>query len=240
MYNTERILIVDDEQGLLDMLKITFQKERYQNITCATSAAEALEYVKNNEYDMILLDVMLPDFSGFDLCPEIRKHTFAPIIFITACDGDFDKLRGLTIGGDDYITKPFNPLEVVARVNTILRRQKHYATLQENVVQEENLYDYGIFTINPSDATLTVNGKIVDCTAKEYDLLLYFCKNPNRIFTLTQLYEAVWDTLSFGDDKTVTMHISKLRKKLGDDSKSPSMIVNMRGIGYKFIPPSKE
>jgi DNA-binding response OmpR family regulator len=239
VYNTERILIVDDEQGLLHMLKITFQKERFNNIDLAASAVEAMEYVRNNTYDIILLDVMLPDFSGFELCSEIRKYTFTPIIFITACDGDFDKLRGLTIGGDDYITKPFNPLEVVARVNAILRRQKHYISLQENIKQDNDCYDYGLFTVSPSDATLMVNGEIVECTAKEYELLLHLCRNPNRVFTLTQLYEAVWNSLSFGDEKTVTMHISKLRKKLGDDTKSPSIIVNIRGIGYKFVPPAK-
>lgn len=239
MYNTEKILIVDDEQGLLDMLKITFQKERYANIDCATLASDAMECVKNKKYDIILLDVMLPDFSGFDLCTEIRKYTFSPIIFITACDGDFDKLRGLTIGGDDYITKPFNPLEVVARVNAVLRRQKHYKTLQKEKKQDAEYYDYGLFSINPTNATLIVNNEIMSCTAKEYELLLYFCKNPNRVFTLSQLYEAVWGTMSFGDEKTVTMHISKLRKKLCDDTKSPSIIVNMRGIGYKFIPPGR-
>lgn len=240
MYNNEKILMVDDEQGLLDMLKITFQKERFNCVDCATSATEALKCVKNNEYDIILLDVMLPDFSGFDLCTEIRKYTFSPIIFLSACDGDFDKLRGLTIGGDDYITKPFNPLEVVARVNAILRRQKHYSSLQEDGKQNSNCYDYGDFIVNPSEATLKVGSELVECTAKEYELLLHFCKNPNRIFTLSQLYEAVWGTLSFGDEKTVTMHISKLRKKLDDDTKSPSILVNMRGIGYKFIPPTKE
>lgn len=239
MYNTEKILIVDDEQGLLDMLKITFQKERFMNINCTVSACDALESVKNNEYDLILLDVMLPDFSGFDLCTEIRKYTFSPIIFITACDGDFDKLRGLTIGGDDYITKPFNPIEVVARANAILRRQKHYRSLQEEKIQNEDCYNYGMFSVNPTDATLKVNGEKVECTAKEYELLLYFCKNPNRVVTLSQLYEAVWGTMSFGDEKTVTMYISRLRKKLCDDTKSPSIIVNMRGIGYKFIPPTK-
>lgn len=240
IYNNDRILMVDDEQGLLDMLKITFKKERFHFVDCATSSTEALEYVKNNEYDIILLDVMLPDFSGFDLCTEIRKYTFSPIIFISACDGDFDKLRGLTIGGDDYITKPFNPLEVVARVNAILRRQKHYSSLQEEGKLNSNCYDYGAFIVNPSDATLKVGGELVECTAKEYELLLHFCKNPNRIFTLSQLYEAVWGTSSYGDEKTVTMHISKLRKKLKDDTKSSSMLVNMRGIGYKFVPPTKE
>ena len=240
IYNNEKILMVDDEQGLLDMLKITFQKERFHFVDCATSATEALKYVKKNEYDVILLDVMLPDFSGFDLCTEIRKYTFSPVIFISACDGDFDKLRGLSIGGDDYITKPFNPLEVVARVNSILRRQKYYNTLQEEGKQNSSCYDYGAFIVNSSDATLKVGDELVECTAKEYELLLHFCKNPNRIFTLSQLYEAVWGTLSYGDEKTVTMHISKLRKKLGDDTKSSSILVNMRGIGYKFVPPTQE
>lgn len=231
---------MDDEQGLLDMLKITFQKERFNLIDCATTAAAALEYVKANEYDMILLDVMLPDFSGFDLCAEIRKYTFSPIIFLSACDGDFDKLRGLAIGGDDYITKPFNPIEVVARVNAILRRQKHYKSMRHEETQVSKCYEYGSFTVNTAEATLMVKGEIVECTAKEYELLLHFCKKPNRVFTLSQLYEAVWDTSSFGDEKTVTMHISKLRKKLCDDTKSPSILVNMRGIGYKFVPPTKE
>lgn len=242
MYHNDKILIVDDEKGLLDMLRISFQKEHFSHIDCATTASEALQYVQNNNYDIILLDVMLPDFSGFDLCIEIRKHTFSPIIFITACDGDFDKLQGLAIGGDDYITKPFNPLEVVARVNVLLRRQKHYQSSQiadplHTHSRTNLLYDYKLFTVNPTEASLTVNGKPVECTAKEYELLLYFCQNPNRIFTLSQLYESVWGTMSFGDEKTVTMHISKLRKKLGDDTKSPTMLVNIRGIGYKFIPP---
>jgi DNA-binding response OmpR family regulator len=128
---------------------------------------------------------------------------------------------------------------VVARVNAILRRQRQYAPLREDERQLNELFDYGGFTLNPAAAALTVNGKAVECTAKEYELLLYLCRNPNRIFTLAQLYKAVWDNASFGDEKTVTMHISKLRKKIGDDAKSPSTIINMRGIGYKFVPPAK-
>lgn len=237
MYESERILLVDDEEGLLEMLKITLEKERYKNITCATTAAQALDYIKNNEYDLILLDVMLPDFSGFELCQEARKYTYTPIIFLTARDSDYDKLSGLAIGGDDYITKPYNPMEVVARVKAILRRQKYG---KDKPVEEIRQFDFGRFQLNPEDATLVVGGEAVECTAKEFELLTFFCKNPNRVFTAGQLYEAVWDSLGLGDDKTVAMHISRIRKKIGDDAKNASMIVNLRGIGYKFVPPGRE
>jgi DNA-binding response OmpR family regulator len=240
MYNDEKILLVDDEAGLLNLLKITLEKERYHNITCAKTGTQALENIKQSTYDLILLDVMLPDFSGFDLCSEIRKHTFAPIIFLTACGSDFDKLTGLALGGDDYITKPFNPLEVMARIKAILRRQKHYKTPHVKESVPPQFFDFGIFQLNPATATLVVNSQEVECTAKEFDLLCFFCKNPNHVFTTTQIYEAVWDALGLGDEKTVTMHISKLRKKLGDDSKTPKILINLRGIGYKFIPPIKE
>lgn len=235
MYNMEKILLIDDEPGLLKLLKITLQKERYSNITCAETAAEALALIKENKYDLIILDVMLPDFSGFDLCSEIRKFAYTPIIFLTACDSDYNKLTGLAIGGDDYITKPFNPLEVVARVKAILRRQQ-YATSQAGQSQMQ-IFHFGNIILNLSEATLTVDRVLVECTAKEFDLLRFFCKNPNRVFTSTQLYEAVWETPGMGEEKTVTMHISKLRKKLGDDA--AGMILTLRGIGYKFAPPKE-
>lgn len=236
MYNNEKLLIIDDEAGLLNLLKITLQKERYTNITCIQTALEAMECIKKNSYDLILLDVMLPDMSGFDLCMEIRKYTYTPIIFLTACAGDFDKLTGLAIGGDDYITKPFNPLEVIARIKAILRRQKQYKEQTTDSVNSQ-IYDYGIFRLNPLTATLTVKGIEVECTAKEFDLLCFFCRHPNHVFTTAQIYESVWDHMGLGDEKTVTMHISKLRKKLGEDPKTPEILINLRGIGYKFIPP---
>ena len=124
MVEQEKILLVDDEVGILKLLEITLKKERFEKITFCTTGKETLNLVKNNTYDLILLDVMLPDFNGFELCREIRKHSNTPIIFITSASSDFDKLTGLGIGGDDYITKPFNPLEVVARVRALLRRKK--------------------------------------------------------------------------------------------------------------------
>lgn len=230
-----KILVVDDEIGLLKLLEITLRKENFNHIETASTGKGALQRIKETAYDIILLDIMLPDISGFELCTEIRKNTNTPIIFISARSTDFDKLTGLGIGGDDYITKPFNPLEVVARVKVILRRKEMYERSQ----QQDTLYDYGYFIFNPESATLTVKNQPVECTAKELELLHFFCKNPNRIFTTAQLYEFVWGNDVFGEEKTVTIHISKLRKKLGDDTRKPKIIVNLRGIGYKFIPPNE-
>ncbi|WP_342504241.1 response regulator transcription factor [Lysinibacillus sp. FSL L8-0126] len=237
MEPTEKILIVDDEVGILKLLEITLRKENFINIDAASTGKDTLQLVKENHYDIILLDIMLPDISGFELCTEIRKHTNTPIIFVSARSTDFDKLTGLGIGGDDYITKPFNPLEVVARIKVILRRQKMYESSHQ---QQSSKFDFGYFSLNPESATLIVNNQLVDCTAKELELLHFFCKNPNRIFTTSQLYEFVWGNDVYGEEKTVTIHISKLRKKLGDDTRKPKIIVNLRGIGYKFIPPKED
>lgn len=229
-----KVLLVDDEIGILKLLDITLRKENFIHIDTASSGKDALQRVQEHHYDMILLDIMLPDISGFELCTEIRKHTTAPIIFVSARSTDFDKLMGLGIGGDDYITKPFNPLEIVARIKAILRRQDMYERSQQQ--QMDTFYDYGCFAYYPDSATLIVNHQPVECTAKELELLHFFCKHPNRIFTTAQLYERVWGNDVFGEEKTVTIHISKLRKKLGDDTRNPKIIVNLRGIGYKFIP----
>lgn len=237
MESTEKILIVDDEVGILKLLEITLRKENFINIDAASTGKDTLQLVKENHYDIILLDIMLPDISGFELCTEIRKHTNTPIIFVSARSTDFDKLTGLGIGGEDYITKPFNPLEVVARIKVILRRQKMYESSHQ---QQSSKFDFGYFALNPESATLIVNNQLVDCTAKELELLHFFCKNPNRIFTTSQLYEFVWGNDVYGEEKTVTIHISKLRKKLGDDTRKPKIIVNLRGIGYKFIPPKED
>jgi len=232
-----KILVVDDEIGILKLLEITLRKEHFINIDTESTGKGALQRIKEKAYDIILLDIMLPDISGFELCTEIRKHTNTPIIFVSARSTDFDKLTGLGIGGDDYITKPFNPLEVIARIKVILRRQK----MNENSQQkQETLYNYGYFTFNPESATLIVKNQPIECTAKELELLNFFCKNPNRIFTTAQLYEFVWGNDVYGEEKTVTIHISKLRKKLGDDTRNPKIIVNLRGIGYKFIPPKED
>lgn len=238
-YQDAKLLLVDDEQGLLDMLKLALEREHFTSITCATNATQALDFIHASSFDLILLDVMMPDFSGFDLCREIRKTTDIPIIFITAMASDLDKLTGLTIGGDDYITKPFNPLEVAARIKVVLRRQGGSGSGAETPSPSTpQNYSFGEFTLDLMDYTLRRQGEPIECTAKELDLLRFFCENPRRVFTTGQIYRAVWGDQSFGDEKTVGMHISKLRKKLEDDD--ASIIVNQRGIGYKFMPPEKQ
>ncbi|GIN14708.1 transcriptional regulatory protein YvrH [Shouchella clausii] len=229
-----KILIVDDEIGIVKLLEITLEKENFIHIDKATTGKEALQLTKEKTFNLILLNIMLPDISGFELCTEIRRNTDTPIIFVSSRATDFDKLTGLGIGGDDYITKPFNPLEVIARIKAILRRQKMYERSEKKPV-----YDYGYFAFYPESAILMVQNQTVECTAKELELLHFFCENPNRIFTTAQLYERVWGNDVFGEEKTVTIHISKLRKKLGDDTRKPKIIVNLRGIGYKFIPPNE-
>lgn len=233
MLREESILLVDDEKGILVMLELLLKKEGFNRLTTASTGNEALRMVGLTSFDLIVLDVMLPDIEGFQLCGEIRKHTLAPIIFVTARSGDLDKLMGLGIGGDDYITKPFNPLEVLARINAQLRRQRLDRSINVTKVQR---FDYGYFVLNKTAAQLIVNGIEVPCTAKEYELLLFLCEHPNQVFTAIQLYEQVWGTALMGDEKTVVIHISKLRKKLESDAVNPKAIVNLRGIGYKFIP----
>ncbi|MFD0695791.1 response regulator transcription factor [Paenibacillus sp. GCM10027628] len=229
----EMILLVDDEEGILVMLENLLRKEGYTRIVKAGSAAEALMTVRTTRFDMIVLDVMLPDMDGFALCSELRKTTNAPILFLTARSSDLDKLQGLYLGGDDYVTKPFNPMEVVARIQAHLRRSSLYAS---DSLSAEELYRYDTFTVNRTTGELIVDNVVTPCPAKELELLLYFCKHPNRIFTAQQLYEQVWGIMVQGDEKTVVIHISRLRKKLEVNPSDPKLIVTMRGIGYKFVP----
>ncbi|MBB6733953.1 response regulator transcription factor [Cohnella zeiphila] len=233
----EAILLVDDEEGLLVMLENLLRQEGFARITKAGSAAEALQAARTASFDMIVLDVMLPDRDGFSLCAELRQTVRAPILFLTARSSDLDKLRGLHLGGDDYVTKPFNPMEVVARIQAHLRRSSVYAAADIRGPEPEEVYSYEVFTVNRTTGQLIVNGTEIPCPAKELELLLYFCKHPNRVFTAQQLYEQVWGSMIEGDEKTVVIHISRLRKKLEADPSDPKVIVTLRGIGYKFVPP---
>lgn len=238
MMNAEKILVVDDEEGLLKLVTIALNKENYHNVTCVTTGKAALEAIDSDSYDLILLDVMLPDYSGFDLCMEIRQRTITPIVFLTARSSDYDKLSGLTVGGDDYITKPFNTMELIARIKALFRRRSLDMAQLTAQHTKQTVFSYASFTLDTQQAILTVNGSAVECTAKELELLEFFCRNPNRVFSAVHIYDSVWGLPGYGGEKTVTIHISKLRKKLMDDVKPYKVILNLRGIGYKFIPGS--
>ena len=227
MENT-RLLIVDDEQAIHQMLKIILQKEGFERIDTAETAEEALKLCAANSYNLIFLDVMLPDRSGFDICPLIREMTNATIFFLTARSTDLDKLSGFALGADDYITKPFNPLEAVARVKAHLRRHK------VSIVKETAGYHYGDLSVNSSSGEVIVRGVKVSLPAQVYQLLLFFCKHPNQLFSKAQLYENVWGEDFLGEDNTIMVHIRKLREKIEADPSRPQYILTVRGLGYKL------
>ncbi len=181
-----KLLLVDDEQGLLDMLNHLLQKEGFEQVYFATDGKEALHYVEKMTFDLIVLDIMLPDIDGFELCRRFREVTKAPILFLTARTTDMDKIMGLSIGGDDYITKPFNPLEVLARIKAQLRRQE---LAQEDHVVAKSVYDFGAFQLYVQEAKLVARGQERNCPAKEFELLHFLCQHPNQIFSIQHLYE---------------------------------------------------
>lgn len=226
-----QLLIVDDEKAILHMLTTILKREEFKYIDTACTAEDALALCKTKRYDLILLDVMLPNRSGFEICPLIRETTDAPIFFLTARSTDLDKLSGFALGADDYITKPFNPLEVVARIKAHLRRHTGKIALTSTT-----LYQYGQIHINTLSGEVTIKGRKVELPAQVYQLLLFFCKHPNQLFSKSQLYEKVWGEDFLGEDNTVMVHIRKLREKIEDNPSKPCRLITVRGLGYKFVP----
>ncbi|MBP3041061.1 response regulator transcription factor [Bacillaceae bacterium Marseille-Q3522] len=227
-----QLLLVDDEVAILHMLKTILKKEHFQHIDTATTAEQALSLCRKKCYDFVFLDVMLPDRSGFEICPLIRETTNAPIFFLTARSTDLDKLSGFALGADDYITKPFNPLEVIARVRAQLRRQARQVAENHHSAQ---IFHYGDISVNTMSGEVKVKGEQVVLPAQVYQLLLFFCRHPNQLFSKSQLYEQVWEEPFLGEDNTVMVHIRKLREKIEEDPGNPACLVTVRGLGYKFI-----
>ncbi|MFA9560305.1 response regulator transcription factor [Evansella sp. AB-rgal1] len=228
------IVIVEDEVAIAKMVKTVLRKEGFSEIYIAETASQALALVEKQRVDFILLDVMLPDRSGFDICPELRKLSNAYIIFLTAKVSDFDKLTGFAIGADDYITKPFNPLEIVARIKAKIRRDGAVTTKEEQSTRNL-VYSCDRFAINEQGGELLIDGVVTPCPAQVFHLLLYFCKHPNQVFSKTQLLEAVWGMDSYVDDNTVMVHIRRIRERIEIDPSDPKYLLTVRGLGYKLI-----
>ncbi|WP_232698456.1 response regulator transcription factor [Brevibacillus daliensis] len=232
MYNA-KILLIDDEKSILQMLEMALRKEGFRRIYTAGTAQEALWLLHKHGADIILLDVMLPDQSGFELCPKIRELSDAHLIYVTARTSDLDVLTGFATGGDDYVTKPFNPLEIAARIKARLRRGTSFPSSKDADVRKQ--YDFGYFMVNENAGELLVKGEPVSCSALAYQLLLYFCKHPNTVFSKSQLYEAVWGIDGMGDDNTVMVHVHKIRERIEPDPGKPKYLINVRGLGYKLV-----
>lgn len=230
---TKNILIVDDEKSIVKMLELMLKKEGFQHIYTAHTGSDALAVLERTNIDIVILDVMLPDCSGFELSPKIREKTNAYILFLTAKVSDLDVLTGFATGGDDYVTKPFNPLEIAARIKAYLRRMPKREPQQ--ISKTTKLHDFGRFILDESAGDLIVNGKLVPCPTQVYLLLLYFCKHPNIVLSKANLLEAVWGFDHFVDDNTVSVHIRRIRERIEEDPSKPNYLLTVRGLGYKLV-----
>lgn len=227
-----RVLIADDEKEIRDLLKKYLERELY-TVDIAINGEEALRLFEQNKYNLIILDLMMPKVDGIEVCRRLRDKTNIPILMLTAKDHEVDKILGLSIGADDYITKPFSIHEVVARVKALMRR---FLVLGSNVsIQEKTILTFKGLTIDVKKYTVSVDGQDIPLTGKELELLKFFASNPEQVFTKTQLFRNVWDSNYIEDDNTVMVHIRKLRKKIEVDPSNPKFIQTIWGIGYKFV-----
>jgi DNA-binding response OmpR family regulator len=227
------ILIVDDEPGIVRLIAMYLEREGFGTVTARTGA-EALEMVGRLSPSLVVLDIMLPDIDGWEVCREIRRSNDIPIIMLTARDEDEDKIVGLEMGADDYVTKPFVPRELVARVKVILRRARQ--TPAEKI---DEALELGALTIDPARREVHLEGEPIQLRAKEFDLLLELARRPGIVFDREKLLQDVWGYDFFGDSGTIDVHVRRLRAKLNDDSSNPRFIETIWGRGYRFKEPPK-
>lgn len=225
-----KILVVDDEKPIADILKFNLEKEGYE-VVLAFDGIEAVELAFSEQPDLILLDLMLPGKDGMDVCREVRAKLQTPIIMLTAKDGEIDKVLGLELGADDYVTKPFSTRELLARVKAHLRRQQKQTEVEgtEEVRQGISLFELFIDT---DMYTVNKNGEPLDLTHREFELVHYLVKNAGKVMTREHLLQAVWGFEYFGDVRTVDVTIRRLREKIEDDPSKPEYILTRRGLGY--------
>lgn len=229
------ILVVDDEQEIADLLEVYLTNEGYE-VHKFYRGIPALQCVKELTIDLAILDVMLPDLDGFKLCQRIREDFYFPIIMLTAKVEDLDKIMGLTLGADDYITKPFNPLEVLARVKTQLRRYVRYnPAIQEHIeVEEQGEFDINGLVINKDNHKCSLYGEEILLTPIEFSILWYLCEQKGKVVSSEELFEAVWGERYLDNNNTVMAHIGRLRDKLKEPARKPRFIKTVWGVGYQI------
>ncbi len=228
---SESILVVDDEKAIADLVELYLKNEGYQVFKFYT-AGEALACAGAENISLAILDIMLPDMDGFMLCQEIRKEHFYPIIMLTAKVEDMDKITGLTLGADDYITKPFNPLELVARVKTQLRRYTRYNLGEGGACHRLEEIDIRGLYVSRDSHKCTLNGKELALTPIEFNILWYLCEHRGRVVPSEELFEAVWKEKYLDSNNTVMAHIARLREKMSEPARKPKFIKTIWGVGY--------
>ncbi|GAA0756547.1 MULTISPECIES: response regulator transcription factor [Clostridium] len=232
----ERILIVDDEKEIRDLIDIYLKGEGYETIK-AENGEEALNMLSNNDVDLIILDIMMPKVNGIEACLKIREEREMPIIMLSAKSEDMDKILGLNTGADDYLTKPFNPLELVARVKSQLRRYKRFnktIVKEELEVREDNILYIDEISINLETHEVFKEGEEIKLTPTEFDILVLLGENRGKVFSIENIYNSVWKQDFMQSDNTVMVHIRKVREKIEDDPRRPKFIKTVWGVGYKI------
>lgn len=225
-----KVLIVEDEDAIAEIERDYLELSGF-DVTLASDGKEGLDIALKEDFDIIILDIMLPGMDGFDICKEIRKEKDIPIIMVSAKKEDIDKIRGLGIGADDYMTKPFSPSELVARVKAHLAR---YERLLTNNKPKNEIIEIRGIKIDKTARRVFVNGEEKSFTTKEFDLLTFLAEHPNHVYTKEELFREIWDMDSIGDIATVTVHIKKIREKIEADTSNPQYIETIWGVGYRF------
>lgn len=225
----KRALVVDDEKLIVKGIRFSLEQDGME-VDCAYDGEEAVAYAKNNQYDIVLLDVMLPKLTGFEVCQQIREFSSVPIIMLTAKGDDMDKILGLEYGADDYITKPFNILEVKARIKAIMRR-----TEPKKAEKQENILESGAMRLDCEGRRAFIDGKEIGLTAKEFEVLELLMRNPNKVYSRENLLKLVWGSDYPGDVRTVDVHIRRLREKVEESPSEPKYVHTKWGVGYYFL-----
>ncbi|MDF2959126.1 MAG: winged helix family two component transcriptional regulator [Paenibacillus sp.] len=225
----EKILIVDDEPEIVELIRLYLMKEGYE-VLSTDNGPSAFEYMEQFSPDLVILDILLPGMDGIEICRKLRQTYSTPILFISCKSEDMDIILGLSIGGDDYVTKPFSPSQLVARVKAHLRRKQQLDQEKEELRQ----LSFPGLEIDLLTRNVWVNGSLIPLSSKEFDLLALLAKKPNRVVPIQHLYKEAWGVDSNGDTRTLLVHISNLRKKIEKDPADPVFIQTVRGVGYKF------
>ncbi|MGN1351165.1 MAG: VanR-ABDEGLN family response regulator transcription factor [Anaerovoracaceae bacterium] len=229
---SKRIMIVDDEKEIADLVEVYLKGEGFDVLKCHTGQ-DALDCVMTRRIDLAILDVMLPDIDGFTLCRKIRERYFFPIIMLTAKVEEVDKIHGMTIGADDYITKPFHSLEMVARVKAQLRRAERYNRALNTADEGEVYYAHGLL-VNAETHICRLYDREISFTPIEFEIILYLCRHMNQVVGSEELFEAVWKEKYLESNNTVFVHIARIREKMGENSRKPKFIKTVWGVGYKL------
>ena len=226
-----KILLVDDEKDIADLIEEVLRQDSFKNIKKAYTGMDAVQVCREYQPDVVVLDIMLPDIDGIEICKQIREFSFCSILFLSSKNDDIDKILGLSCGGDDYITKPFSPREIVYRIKAQLRRQQYQSVMRTDV---KGLLTVGGLALDRESSRIYKNEKEIDLTGREFLLLSYLMENADKIISKERLYEQVWGEYSSICDNTIMVHIRHIREKIEDTPSTPKQLITIKGLGYKL------